>query len=208
VLQLEARRSITLAAGASGTGKTTFALRSLVADRSLACRFLFDAEGEFARRLGLTPAETTEELACSLEDGFTVFDPHRLFPGRLAAAFDWFCTWCFNVSGRLGGPKVLLVDEAWKYCSPHSIPFSMANCIQTGRKHGLGMIFATQRPNKLNEAITNEVTECVCFRLQGGNALRRVEELGADPSEVAGLAPGAFVSVNVQSGQATRGRLW
>ena len=34
---------------------------------------------------------------------------------------------------------------------------------------------------RFNESITNEVTELVAFRMQGKNALERIEELGADP---------------------------
>ena len=70
------------------------------------------------------------------------------------------------------------------------------------------MAFCTQRPNRLNEAVTNEVTELVCFRLQGLNALERVKELGADTAEVTALPMGAFVAVNVDSGAELRGRLW
>lgn len=102
----------------------------------------------------------------------------------------------------------MLVDEVWKYCSPTAIPQELANCIQTGRIRNLEMMFATQRPNRLNETITNEVTELVCFRLQGVNALKRVADLGAPLEEVVALAPGAFVAVNVDTGGELRGRVF
>lgn len=207
-LQLSARRSCLLVVGKSGSGKSTFALRYLVADRSLACRFLFDPEGEFATRLGLRACETEEECIMALDDGFVVFDPHTMFPGAMAEAMEWFCNFAFNASSAMAGSKVLLIDEAWKYCSPGSIPPALANCLQTGRKRGLGMIFATQRPNRLNESITNESTEMICFRLQGGNALERVRDLGANDAEVSALQAGEFVAVNVDSGAELRGRLW
>jgi DNA helicase HerA-like ATPase len=54
-------------------------------------------------------------------------------------------------------------------------------CIQTGRKRRLETVFCTQRPNRLNEAITNEVSELVGFRLQGENAIRLVERLAGKP---------------------------
>ena len=106
-----------------------------------------------------------------LADGFVVFGPHTMFAGRLEEALEWFCTFAFDASSRMPGAKLLLLHEAWKYCTPGSIPMPLATCIQTGRKRGLGMAFATQRPNRLNESITNETTELVCFRLQGENAL-------------------------------------
>lgn len=207
-MQLDAKRSCLLVVGKSGTGKTTFALRYLVADNSLTARFVFDPDGEAAKRFGLSACATEEELALSLDDGFTVFDPHAMFPGNLAGGMEWFCDWCFRRSLELPGAKAMLIDEAWRYCSPGTIPTSLANNLQTGRKAGLGMIFLTQRPNRLNEAITNEATECVCFRLQGENALKRVTDLGADPVEVSQLPNGCFVALNVDSGAELRGRLW
>ena len=203
-----ATRAVTLVAGSSGTGKTTFALRYLVNDRKLAWRALWDADGQLASRLGLPAAGTAEDLAASIEDGWTIYDPNVLFPGRHAEAFAWFCGWVWQMAATIQGPKVLLVDEVWRYCTNVSIPQSLAECIQTGRVRQLSCMFATQRPNRLNEAITNEVTECVAFRLQGPNALARVQELGVPPAEVAGLVPGQWVSVGCQTGKRASGRLW
>ena len=50
MLQVANKRSVTLCAGVSGSGKSTFCLRYLV-NADLAVRFCFDAEGEFAHRL-------------------------------------------------------------------------------------------------------------------------------------------------------------
>ena len=162
------------------SGKSTFALRYLVGDRSLTCRFLFDPEGEFSTRLGLRAARSAQECELALDDGFVVFDPHTMFAGRLEEALEWFCTFAFDASSRMPGAKLLLLDEVWKYCTPGSIPMPLATCIQTGRKRGLGMAFATQRPNRLNESITNETTELVCFRLQGGERLNRINADGKE----------------------------
>ena len=70
------------------------------------------------------------------------------------------------------------------------------------------MMFCTQRPNRLNEAITNEATELVCFRLQGENAIKRVVELGAHDEEVLHLVNGSFLAINVDSGAELRGRVF
>ena len=71
-----------------------------------------------------------------------------------------------------------------------------------------GLVQLIELPNKLNEAITNEATELVCFRLRGRNALACVEELGVDPDEARELPPGAFVGLNCETGGELRGRLW
>lgn len=207
-LQIDARSVITIAAGVQGSGKSTFALRYLIADRDLSCRFLFDQEGEFCQRLAVSAAETVQELHLAIEDGFVLFDPHTLFPGRMEDAFSWFCAWCYDIASRLPGRKLLMLDEAWKYCSPHSIPQPLANCVQTGRKRGLEMLFATQRPNKLNEAILNEWTEFVCFTLDGEKALDCVEERGADRDEVRNLPLGSFVALNKHTRGVLRGKVF
>lgn len=196
-----------LLCGESGTGKTTFGLRYLVADKALTCRFLFDPEGEFSARLRLPAARTPDECAVAVEDSFVIYDPHEMFPGDLAAGLQWFCGFCFEAASALPGEKMMLIDEVWQYCSPNQIPKPLAVCIQTGRKRGLATMFATQRPNRINEAITNGITELVAFRLQGDNALEAVGEW-VKTEEVLNLPDGAFVAVNCRTRGEMRGRLW
>ncbi len=209
MLQFDAKSSVTLVTGRSGSGKTTFALRFLVSDTKLQCRFVFDPEGEYSAKLGVPGAETLEELGFAVEDGFCVFDPHALFPGNVPKAFAFFCDYVFNAASRLPGRKLVLVDEVWKYCSPNSIPFPLSNCIQTGRKRGLEMMFCTQRPNKLNEAITNEVTELVFFSLKGANAIKCLHEaFDIDPDEVRALDKGQYVSISIDTDGELRGSVF
>jgi hypothetical protein len=195
-------------AGVSGSGKTTFALRYLIAERDFTCRFIFDAEGEFEERLGLTAAEHFSECAIACEDGFVVFDPHAIFPGQLERAFDAFCAWSFDAASRLPGRKVILLDEAWKYCDRLSIPASLATCVQTGRKRGLETLFSTQLPHKLNGAILNELTELVCFTLGEAKGLDCVAERGAPREEIESLALGSFVALNKHTRGVLRGKVF
>lgn len=208
MLQVETRRAATLICGKSGSGKSTFALRYLLNAPGLACRFLFDPEGEFAQRLRLRPAVDPAGLEDDVSTRWVIFDPHTMFPGATAAAFRFFCDWAFAVSSRGAGRKVLLVDEVWKYCSPQSIPEELALCIQTGRKRGLDCMFATQRPNRLNGSILGEATELVAFRLQEPSALECVEALGMPAGEVAALPPGSFRALNLDTGCSLAGRVF
>lgn len=203
-----ATRACTLVAGISGSGKTTFALRYLVNDRGLSYRFCWDADGQISNRLGVPSVQKAEELPLALEDGWVVYDPNVMFPGRHAEGFAWFASWVYQQSGTLPGRKVFLVDEVWRYCTNVAIPQPLAECIQTGRVRGLDCMFATQRPNRLNEAITNETSELVAFRLQGSNALKLVGDLGGDPGQVLNLPPGSFVSWNLQTGSSLSGRVF
>lgn len=80
-LQLEAKPGCTFVTGRSGSGKTTFALKLLVARSDLACRFIFqEAKRDIAPRLGLADAENLEELDLAVEDGFCIFPRPRCFP--------------------------------------------------------------------------------------------------------------------------------
>lgn len=207
-LQLDARRACTLLTGKSGSGKSTFALRYLLNAPSLAARFLFDPEGEFAQRLRISAASEARDLEADLGTGWVIFDPHTMFPGDTAAAFRFFCDWTFTVCSRGGGRKVLLVDEVWKYCSPQSLPAELALCIQTGRKRGLDCMFATQRPNRLNGSLLGEATEAVSFRLQEESALATVANLGLSASEVSALPPGSFRAVNCDTGGTLAGKVF
>jgi hypothetical protein len=208
ILQFEASRAVTLIAGRSGSGKSTFAIRYLLNAPGMACRFVFDPRGEFSQRLRVRPATTARELEDALAGQWVIFDPTRCFHSDVPKAFRFFCQWAFAVSGRGRGQKVMLVDEVWKYCSPQSIPLELAVCVQEGRKVGLDLMFCTQRPNQLNESITNETTEAVCFALGGFNALKTMEGLDV-PLEISSHLPnGQFFAVNRDTGNTLSGRVF
>jgi len=207
-LQFDAKPYCAIVAGNQGSGKSTFINRYMCADTSLCTRFVFDPEGEYSTRLNLPAATNEAELVCAAEDGFCIFDPTALYPGRNAEAFEFFCQWSFACAESFPGHKIFVVDEAWKYCSPNSVPESLSICIQTGRKRGLGMMFATQRPHLLNGSITNEATELVCFNLMEPKALERVQFLGADPAEISMLQPGNYVAINIKTRGILRGNVF
>lgn len=202
------RLSVTLAAGMSRMGKTTFLLKYLVADRGLGVRFVFDPLGLMAAAMGLICAETADECEAAVADGFVCFDSSTLFPGNARAGMEWFARWSYERAQRIGGRKVLLVDEVWKYQTSQTVPQPLAEWIQDGAKWGCECLFAIQAPNKLNSAITGQITELVCFRLQERNALDAIEALGHDRAEVSRLAQGQFVSLNCLTGGKLRGRVF
>jgi hypothetical protein len=206
-LQFFAKKRCTIVLGSSGSGKTTFVLRYLVADK-LRVRWIFDAEGELSHRLQIPAVTSLEEIPFAMEDGFVIFDPHPLFPGKMEEAFEWFCATVFKFSEENPSRNSFFIDEAWKYLPPNKVSQPLRDCIQTGRRRGIEMIFAAQQPNRLNEVITNECTELVCFRLQGENALARVESLGANPSIISNLPLGSYIARNCETGREIAGKLW
>ena len=205
-MDFENRREVVGVFGVSGSGKTTFALRLLVG-REYVARFVFDWDGQVAARLALPPAHSRSDCETALATGFVLFDPNREWPGRHSEAFSWFCGWAFEASGRGPGRKILVVDEVWRYLDNWRIPEPLQACVQTGRVRGLDLLFATQRPNRLNETLSGELTESVCFRIGGERSLKVLEGLGFETEEVSSLPLGAFVSVDAD-GHELRGRLF
>lgn len=205
-----ARLSCTLIAGRSGSGKSTWARRYLRRARGVALRLIWDDQGEHCRAFGgVRPANSVEDLERDLAQGWVFFDPALLFPGRPAEAFGFFCDWALEVSKRGAGRKLVLVDEVWRYCHPGFIPSELAAVVQTGRKWELETVFATQRPQRVNESILGEVTEAVGFHLIGSNAVEKMaDNYELDPAELGQLPTGHWVSRNMQSGAVLRGRLW
>lgn len=206
MLAVANKRSVTICAGVQGTGKSTFALRYLV-NAPLQVRFVFDPEGEYSERLDLAADSDLYDLALHLCGGWILFDPHTLFPGRLEDAFAFFCEWTFEVSARIPGRKLLVVDEAWRYISPRREPVELAMCTRSGRKRGLDCLFNTQTPHLLHAAIRNECSELVCFRLGDPRCLEMPRDRGFDQEEIRALPDLQFISRNLDSGGELRGRL-
>jgi hypothetical protein len=187
-----ANRAVTLVCGQSGSGKTTFALRYLVNCKA-AVRFVWDADGQLADRLGLPAATTADECEMSLASGWVVFSP-SLSGGEHQAPFEWFCGWAWNAAGRVRGRKVLLVDEVWRYCTSHVIPRPLAECVLTGRVRELDAFFCTQHPNRINASLTGETTEAVAFALNLPLQIAPLEAFGHRPDEIRGLKKGEWIS--------------
>jgi len=206
--QHDAKLRCTLIGGMGGSGKSTLELKAIVADRDLACRFLFDPKGDLVDRLGLAPAETAPELDLAIEDTFCIFQSSTMFPGDRAAGLDWFCRFVLERSFVMPGRKLLVIPEVWKHCNRNTIPQSLAECVQDGRKHGVETMFDTQHPERVNGSILGEVTELISFRLHEEKSLDFAESRGFRREELSALPLGSFVGRNCLTGAEWRARLW
>lgn len=210
--------SLILIAGRSGMGKTSFAFRYL-ANEAAACRFVFDDRQYFSRPLAcfggqsyleilqLRHARTVTELEACLASQWCIYNPHTMFPGQPEKAFDFFCTWVFDVAQRGAGKKIVLVDEPWQWCNPSQIPKPLSNLIYTGRTAGVESVFCALRPQNMHGAIKDGVTQLVCF-FSTDKALERLSEMGADADKVSALKRGQFIAYDVESGGSISGKLW
>jgi len=213
-LQPTRKRSVIVVCGLSGFGKTTFALRALV-NLKLSARFLFDPDpgefnpdiGEFSDRLKLPPSQSLYDLSLNLCRGWVAFDPHTLFPGDLENACNFFCDWAWEKSLQLPGEKILVIQDAYRFCTPHFVPAPIKTIVQSGSKRRLYLMIDAHEPQKLNSTVKTGMSEVICFRLQGEGPLSFAEEFGFKRDEVANLPQLQFVARNLDSGGELRGRI-
>lgn len=57
----------------------------------------------------------------------------------------------------------LVVEEADKYCSPHSIDAGLSDLINYGRHHKTGLIFISRRAAKLHRDVTSQADYILSF---------------------------------------------
>jgi hypothetical protein len=199
-------RSITLVAGASQTGKTTFALRYLLNTKADYV-FMFDHDGEFSRRLHYPAADSAAALAHQLTWGWVDYDPSEMFPGQTAAALAFYCEWVWEVCRSLPGRKVLFVDELTRWTSPHSITPSLSTIVENGRKRGVQLMFTSNRPATTNSAILGQLTELVAFQLPDIRLGDWLSSYGFDFESVRRLPKFHFQAVNLDTWGRLSGRL-
>lgn len=204
------RRQFTLVCGASATGKTTFALRYLL-NGPAAFRFIFDADGDFARLLGCAPAETQSAAIYQLEkSGWCIFDPARMFPTDYQAGLQWFGAWAWATAERLPGPKIFVCDELTRWgVDPWNCPAALLTLAQAGRKRGFELLATTHEPNRLNGALAGQLTELVTFAFPStaGAARGALEKFGLAPDEIP-MAPGHYLAADLTTGGRLAGNLF
>jgi hypothetical protein len=177
--------------GASGSGKTTFALKVL-ANLPAKLRFVFDPEGEFSHRLGLPLCQTFAELDAAVSTGWVCFDPFGEFE-EPDEGLRFFCRWAFELCETLPGRKVLMIDELQEHIDGHKIPPELSSLVWRGRRRGLDSIFIGQSPNLLNNRVRLQLTEVVCFQLTDERALEFPAVFGFNVDELKTLPQFRYV---------------
>ena len=196
-----------LVTGASGTGKTTFWTRYLLGTPARV-KFVFDHQGEMAVRLGVPAALDLPQLAQMTAQGWAIFDPAHLFPGRTPEGFNFFCDFAFNVAQRTPGRKVFACDELQALTDTNSLSEELSMVLETGRRYSLDAAMISQAPNLIHNRVRNQLTEVVTFRQVDARAVQWLTE--ADFSEVAvrGLRPGWFIAKNLTTGGMSSGKVF
>jgi len=198
------KRSATLITGQSGSGKSTLFLARLTS-YAAAWKLVFDAEGEAAHKLRVPAVKTVAGLVNAVAaQRLIVFDPSELFRRRLPEGFDFFCQWAWHVSEALPGVKLLACDEIKRFLPPgRPIGPGLRDVMDTGRRRGLDVLFATHTLGCVNWEVRGQLTDVVTFRQSDGLPLEWLEspEIGIPRSEVIALpVPGGYIHKNLLTG--------
>lgn len=189
------RPSKVLITGKSGSGKTTLWLSRLKASRHR-WKWVFDPDGEASIKTGWPLAVATNQLeAATARRQPVCYDPSRDFPGNRQAGFEFFCRWCFSVAEVLRGPKLLAVDEVWRYV-PQGQPIGqpVQILLDEGRKQEIDLLLVAQRPNRVHDGIRAVLTELVTFQHTDRLPLSWLAE-DFDPEAVKALkCPGGYLA--------------
>lgn len=198
-----------LVTGTSGTGKTTLFEKMLRSEKAR-IKFVFDHQGEFALRFQLPAVVDMEGLykAASI-GGFVVFDPIKLCDWEdadgervgLEGAFNIFCETIFEMSKVIKGRKIFACDELQKLTGTREVPVEFTTIMDTGRRYQLDVFLISQAPNRIHNAIRNQLTKVFTFRQSDANAITYLEANGFDAEKVRNLPRGKFLWRDLDSGE-------
>ena len=194
-----------LVTGTSGTGKTTLAQKLLKSEKAFV-KFIYDHQGEFSQRFKVPAIRDADELLEKTAKGcYVCYDPIDSFPGKSQQGFEFFCEYVFRVSQALGGRKIFFCDELQKLTDTSVEPEQFLTLCETGRRFQVDIICISQAPNRIHNAIRNQLTCVYTFRQSDANALKYLQENGFDPEAVRALPKGKYIRRDLDSGEVTEG---
>lgn len=194
-----------LITGTSGTGKTTLFEKMLTGEKAR-WKFVFDHQGEFSRRFNRPAVFDLDGLELATEKtGWVIFDPVRIFPGQPSRALDFFADYVLSVSEQLRGRKIFACDELQKLTGTRREPMDFLALLDTGRRFQVDVIAISQAPNRIHNAIRNQLTRIFTFRQSDANAISYLAENGFDAEAVRALPRGQYLWRNLDTGEAGKG---
>jgi len=204
------RRLIT---GVSGTGKTTLFLDQITNARAR-LKFVFDHQGEFSRKLKIRACTTPEQIIQKAEaGGWILFDPLDMAnetnaEGKrrgIVTSFEFFAGLSFAICEQIKGRKLFICDELQKLTSTKKEPEELLAILDTGRRWQIDFYGISQSPNRIHNAIRNQLTHITTFRQSDANAVIYLAENGFEAEEIRNLRKGEYIWRDLDSGEIGRG---
>lgn len=173
--------------GASGSGKSTY-IKGLQAVRDARRFVVWDPDGEYRVPHVGSPREL---LAVLRKAGF---GPVRvgLHMSPSPEAFGQFCALVLAVS-HAAAPLLCLVEELADVTSPAKAAQAWGELIRRGRKYGVRLVAASQRPQEIDKTVFSQCAARWCGRLETDADRRYMSRtLDVKPEELAALQPLEF----------------
>lgn len=193
--------------GATGSGKSV-AIKAELRKRKARRLVIFDPEEEylaFGRRVERLADVVSVLSQCGHDKGFRlVFVPHA-DPAKAEAQFEVLCRAAFHA-----GNVLLVAEELAAVTKPTKAPVGWGMASTRGRKRGVSIIGASQRPAQIDKAFLSGCTRVRSGRLlyeDDAQVMAKVLGLGKEGvPELMGLADLEYFE-RVMPGQAVRGRV-
>lgn len=207
--------------GISGTGKSTL-LEKLIRRENARWIFIFDhKQGDFARRFGVKPCYTLNDLQSAVKrGGVVIFDPAEFtlddapkeirdeFSGlmRVPAAWAFFCKFVWEVSQVIKGKKILATDELDFLVDATSEPEDLTLILDQGRTFQIDCFFICQAMNGIHNQVRKQITE-IFVMIQGDKNSTKwlVDNRGFEENTIKDLKHGEFLYFNGNTGQREKG---
>jgi hypothetical protein len=169
------------AIGASGTGKSLYALERL-RDRGARPALIWsplELTDNYAKKTGGDLVRTIPGLVAGIKQRrpVLVFVPSGNAK-KIAAQFDLFCRAVWHT------PKcVALIEELSRVTTPGWAPQAWQNLSTAGRHQGLTVIATAQRPAQIDKDFLGNCTEIRAFRVNYENDARAIASVMRDKPE-------------------------
>lgn len=179
--------SIEAVIGASGSGKSAY-IKGEIRRRKPRRLLIYDPEGEYAK-FGRVVSHLEDVHKVLTQAGPAkpfklVFAPHA-DPGRAVKQFELLCRIAFHT-----GNLLLIAEELADVTQPQKAPVGWSMISRRGRKRGVQVIGATQRPASIDKTFLGNCTQVRAGRLLYEEDARAVGKvLGVPHLELLSLAP-------------------
>lgn len=186
-MSIDVRRGASIEAvlGSTGSGKSAYIKREL-RERKPDRLLIYDPEGEYTT-FGRQVRRLSDVLSVLRKAGpegkfRLVFDPHA-DPATAVKQFEALCRIAFH-----GGNLLFVAEELADVTEPQRAPVGWSMLTRRGRKRGVSIIGASQRPASIDKTFLGNATKVRSGRLlyeQDARAVARV--LGVDHAELMAL---------------------
>lgn len=192
--------------GVSGTGKTTL-WEKLIRREKAKWIFLYDhKEGDLARRFGVRPCYTEDEiLAATVRGGLVIYNPSRDWPGKRDQGFLYFSELVYAMCRKLKGKKIFGTDELDALVDNRCEPDTLCEMLDEGRTFQIDCFFIAQSMNGIHNQVRKQITEIFAMRQGDENGCKYLIEKGFIEEELMSLKNGLWIYKNLNTGELVKG---